>query len=68
MKHWVFCIETYLNEFLDPKNVHFDTNIMIIAPTEAKIWSMVYYWFIVGGHFENGCKKNSKGDLTRLFG
>ena len=46
-----FCIETYSIEFLDPKNVHFDTNTMIIAPTEAKIWGMVYYWFIVGGHF-----------------
>ena len=46
-----FCNETYLIEFLDPKNVHFDTNIMIIASTEAKICGMVYYWFIVGGHF-----------------
>ena len=41
MKYWVFCIETYLIEFLDPKNVHFATIIMIIALTEAKIWGLV---------------------------
>ena len=37
---WVFCIETYLIEILSPKNVHFDTNIIIIALTEAKILVM----------------------------
>ena len=57
MKHWVFRIETYLFEFLDPKNVHFDINIMIIAPTEAKIWSMVYYWFIVAAILKMAIKK-----------
>ena len=41
MKHWVFGIETYFIEFFDPNNVHFDTNIMNIALTEAKIWGLV---------------------------
>ena len=32
-----FCVETYFIEFSNPKNVHFDTNIIIIARTGAKI-------------------------------
>ena len=37
----VFSLEIYLIGFLDPKNVYFDTNIIIIALTEAKIWGLV---------------------------
>ena len=35
-------IETHLTGFLDPINVHLDTNCIIIALTKAKIWTMLY--------------------------
>ena len=37
----VFSLEIYFIGFLDPKNVYFDTNIIILALTEAKIWCLV---------------------------
>ena len=36
-----FCIETYFIEFLDLRNVDFDTNFIVIALTEAKIWGLM---------------------------
>ena len=41
---WValgFFIETQIIGFLDPKNIHFDTNIIILALTEAEICGLV---------------------------
>ena len=60
MKYWVFRIETYLIEFLDPKNVHFDTNIIIIALTEAKIWGLVWCnsGLLLADIFKMAIKKN----------
>ena len=57
MKHWVFCIETYLIEFLDPKNVHFDTNIIIIALTEAKICGLVHSCLLLAAIFKMAIEK-----------
>ena len=39
---WVFSLETYFIGFLEPKNVHFDTNFIIIALPEAKILVLLY--------------------------
>ena len=36
-----FTLEMYFIGFLDPENVWFDTNIISIALTEAKLWGMV---------------------------
>ena len=34
-----FSLGTYFIGLLDPKNIHVDTKVVIIAITEAKIWA-----------------------------
>ena len=57
----------YFIGFLDPENVWFDTNIIIIAPTEEDMWYGVKV-VIVCSHFENVNISEMKSGIICLFG
>ena len=55
-------LEKYLIAFLDHKNVHVDTNFVIVAKIEAKIWAHCEFPALVLGYIHSYTPKELRVD------